>query len=816
MGTEILLAKSRRVADGQSSSLFKQWQDSDWVDINLNLIHLSFWRVHEDDENEAWKYFLFCFLESLAYNQEWLNELFEIVTFFKATLHEDGQRRLEILLNSQHRQASAEAQAALVDEIKTLEERGWLNHPWQQKDHIEIIKWQEAEMLLRQGEYERALQYYRSVQLPLDEVAALRESFADRYLQIGRAMVWPPDKKEQRNFLSAEDAICEALELGFGKDRIKTAEAFYTLATLLRSLLRIEEAMVAASKATDLNDEIFDYWRMLGLVFLDLGQSQQAIAPIIKAIMLRQEEIMLRLKLGQAYYELQQYDKALQIYGEVIQRVPDNPIAYIGMGNVYLMETKERKGREIRLAYLEARSNYERALTFAPQNVICLVNLANTSFLLRKTSEAIRIYEQASQLDANWSYPSLQAGKAYVSLYMKRTPADKQSEYARWQLQQAVDSFTRVLALSEGDTEISRWLGATYFEVQAYQKAEAVYEQELTKTNARADIYYGLGQIHLLQNELVQATESFEKATQLVPERKEFHYYLAVTYYFRGNYEAALKACEMIERLDRYFVPLYCLRGDSYRMKMSYGEAAQGYNQAINLLSKKWIPIGPEIHFRLASTLYLHYILDRSVQAYSTAIETREEWAEAYYGRGLAHYVQGNHREARHDFRHAAKLQAGWAAPYSGLAAVHLHEGDLDQATRYYRQVIKQPSGDNILTHLNLGIIHLVRFVRGNRETAVTHLQQVLEIYARERTPGPGERCCYVLAQFGLGQIPSINRQDWSSDLQTIYQLGGHHYLSNWLDLMQLLTRSKPNVTNVLDDYLPVLQLLIKRAPAHL
>ena len=107
-----------------------------------------------------------------------------------------------------------------------------------------------------------------------------------------------------------------------------------------------------------------------------------AISKLEKAIEVSGGDTMLYTKLAGIYSEIDEYDKALEIYKKVININPDDAFIYVSIGSIYENQNK----------YKDALEAYTKAADIYPEYKYNFFNIANVEYQLRDYKKAIENY----------------------------------------------------------------------------------------------------------------------------------------------------------------------------------------------------------------------------------------------------------------------------------------------------------------------------------------------------------------------------------------------------------------------------------------
>jgi len=138
-----------------------------------------------------------------------------------------------------------------------------------------------------------------------------------------------------------------------------------------------------------------DGCNLLGLLFIESGQSKEAIAPLKNAVRLRPDDPQARYNLGIAHKDMAEFDKAAEHFREVVRLSPDNVDGCIALANVLRADHKLDEARQV----FDVSLQLDPAHKGAKQGMSDTLNeIAVTKNKLGHTDEAIEILQDAVSL----------------------------------------------------------------------------------------------------------------------------------------------------------------------------------------------------------------------------------------------------------------------------------------------------------------------------------------------------------------------------------------------------------------------------------
>jgi len=129
-------------------------------------------------------------------------------------------------------------------------------------------------------------------------------------------------------------------------------------------------------------------------VLLDAQNDATAKNYYQKALQNKPDDIIARYSLGMLYQKNKQFNKAMDVYNELIKLHPDNAAAYFNIGYIYLTELLE---------FENAEKAFSKAIEIKPDYTAAVYNLGRTYEVMGKTELAKEKYRDALKLTTNYS-----------------------------------------------------------------------------------------------------------------------------------------------------------------------------------------------------------------------------------------------------------------------------------------------------------------------------------------------------------------------------------------------------------------------------
>ena len=330
------------------------------AELILDLAHHAFWQ----GEDDGWRYLAPRFVEGWQYSRTWTKSLLEVAESFRQVFGKDNQKRLDQFAAVLTDLPDMERVQIVLDDLHTLEKRGWLEKSKAELKTILLLK--QGQLLYRQERNGEALKICSQAEgLIPSTIHQLRQDLAKIFEQIG----W--------RFSLVNRAAVPSLE---GKE--------------------------ALSKAIKLNPDNGKHLIALGVAQHGLKQHTQAAENLLAGIRLEGEKSYSLNWLGNMYLALKRYDEAIATYQTAITLDQSNAYPHNGLGNVY---------RNLK-RYDEAISVFQTAITLDQSFATPHNGLGNVYRALKRYDEAIATFQTAITLDQSYATPHSNLGNVYSDL----------------------------------------------------------------------------------------------------------------------------------------------------------------------------------------------------------------------------------------------------------------------------------------------------------------------------------------------------------------------------------------------------------------
>lgn len=277
---------------------------------------------------------------------------------------------------------------------------------------------------------------------------------------------------------------------------------------------RLAEAAAQARVMTERFPAHWVGWKMLGVVFQQMGRNADALLPLQKAAALLPGDAETHNNLGIVLQGLDRLEEAKVSYQRALKIKPDYAQAHSNLGSTF--QSMERMG--------EAEASYRQAIQIDPAYAKAHNNLGAVLQAQGKLDEAEASYRKALQIRPDYAEAHFNRGLALQGL-------DRIGE--------AEASYQRALQVKPDYAEAYYYLGIILYESNKMGEAEVSYRKALQIRPDYAEAHNSLGVLSHKLGRSNEAEASYRMALQFKPDYVEAHNNLGVTLQKLGRSDEA-------------------------------------------------------------------------------------------------------------------------------------------------------------------------------------------------------------------------------------------------------------------------------------
>ncbi len=461
------------------------------------------------------------------------------------------------------------------------------------------------------------------------------------------------------------------------------------------------EAEAAYQEALRLDPEHVEAQEALAKVLWDQGKQEAAQAAYQRALEIRRragqpqapaaasdDPLAERARLGYAYLNAGQYDRAIAIFEEVLGQRPDDADFHRYLGNAYYWQGKAA-GASDSQALERAIAEYERARQLAPDDNLLLVQLAGAYREAGRDEEALQAYLAAVQAqpcddeallllagqyerlgrsadaEATWERLTQLNPRWAIAWQAVAASALQREDYAAAAAAYRAGA-DAVAADDPARADLIYGLATVLYYMGDYTAAEAAYRQTLQLRPGDAATLAGWADSLTKLGRTDEAIAAYQEAVQREPDNYVYWASLGVLHETKQAWQEALAAYERAVALAPAVAFLHSAQGHALQTLGRYEEAIVAYERATQL--------DPEVAAVWEALTFAYAAVDRpddALRAATEALRLNPTNATIYLVRGDIHRDRGEREEARADYQQARAL-AGDNAQLKQLAEAAL------------------------------------------------------------------------------------------------------------------------------------------------
>jgi len=387
-------------------------------------------------------------------------------------------------------------------------------------------------------------------------------------------------------------------------------------------------------------------------------------------------------------------DQAGELYGQILQDEPENPIALHSMGT---------------LAYQSGR--YDEAVDWLSRAVEANRSIAQFHNTLGialeaagKPQDAIDAYHHAILLKPDFA-------EAYSNMAIALLSQDRFAEAAR--------KCERAIQLAPDFAVAHNTMGFCLEKQGMLAQAAESYKQALRLRPDFAEAFNHLGVVLTAQNRLDEAIDCFIEAANLEPDYAEAYYNLGIVLAKEGQLDEAIASYQRALEIEPKLVGAYNRLGIALNERGQHGEAIKNFRRAL-----KHRPDYIEVYNNLGIALQDQGKYSQAVDEYLKASQLGPGCAEIHYNLGNALQLLGRHEEAAENYRLGLGLKPDYAQAYNNLGISLKEQGLYDEAVQSCEQAIRlEPDCSQFYSNLASILQH-----QGRAADAVANCERAISL----------------------------------------------------------------------------------------
>lgn len=260
------------------------------------------------------------------------------------------------------------------------------------------------------------------------------------------------------------------------------------------------------------------------------------------------------------------------------------------------------------------------------------------------------------------------------------------THYQSGNLQQTIYLLKEILSEQPDDSEILKFLGIIYAQLENYDLAIQYLSKTLQFNTTDADTYLALGTVYMSQKTFNESIKYFKKVLELNPNSAEAYYYLADIFSKQKQFNEAIVYYQKVLQINPDHADSYFNLGLILQQKGQFNEAIECYNKTLQLSANScgsYNNIGMILHENEKPNEAIYY--------YQKALQCDPTLYATHLNMGEALYDQGKNEEAMEAYAMAISLksdfvEARFAYCMSQLLMIYQRQSQIEISRKRYRE----------------------------------------------------------------------------------------------------------------------------------
>jgi tetratricopeptide (TPR) repeat protein len=408
-----------------------------------------------------------------------------------------------------------------------------------------------------------------------------------------------------------------------------------------------------------------------GYIYLKQGAFSRAVSSLSQAKASGAENLDVEFFLGQALLNTGDYQRAIDIFNQLIQIRPDYQKYYVSLGDAY------KKSGQLMQASIAMQS----ALAKGKPDVSMMIDLSQIWIELKWYQKALHLLEQAQEM--NPEIPDIMINKA-IALWH----TGKRIE--------AKDLFEKSMKFSSVRQTALINMGNFYFYDKEYRKALSYYKEANTIEKQNALLEFDLAITYEKLGNLSKALYHFDQSLEFSPEGTDILFRCAdISIKLKKNTEAIyylkriLEFSPQEENAIRKIVDIYINIGN-------YEDATSMIEEYLSL-----VPSSTDIIILLANIYRMRGWCEVAIEKFQDIIRAYPELPDGYLGLGIC-MIEQVKKGQRSDFdniiltlNYAEQKSRGNSAAEIALGDLYFYQkADKGLAIQYWNKALKKSNNE--------------------------------------------------------------------------------------------------------------------------
>ncbi|UCB46227.1 MAG: tetratricopeptide repeat protein [Spirochaetota bacterium] len=242
--------------------------------------------------------------------------------------------------------------------------------------------------------------------------------------------------------------------------------------------------------------------------------------------------------------------------------------------------------------------------------------------------------------------------------------------------------------------------GVDHLDRGEFDDAIQAFSRVIALTPDDSDAYYNRGLTYYYKGDYDRAVSDYTKVIEINPLDADAFINRGLIYYYRGDYDKAIDDYSNTIEINPGYSDAYFNRGLAYSEKGEYEKAIYEYTKVIEI-----DPNDSEAYNNRGLIHYNREEYEKAISDFSKALSIDSMYANAFNNRGIVYYDTGNYGRAIDDYTKAIEIESGNSDVYYNRGLAYYDEGEYDRAIADYTKAIEINPNDTEI-YYNLGLAY--------------------------------------------------------------------------------------------------------------
>lgn len=502
------------------------------------------------------------------------------------------------------------------------------------------------------GNYKDAIENYNKFLSTYSQHREARENLAASYLSDGN---YQSAVNEYANIYSKNPSAF--------KDYSKYGLALF-------EIKNYEKAVEFLEKAVDADPDNSSAHINLALSYQELGKNNLALSQY--DVVFRQQPSLhsLRFDYGNLLAEMGKEEASIENYKIYIENYPQDARAYQNIAIVYKRLLKND----------EAIKNFQKALSLQKdkRDLALVSDLAECYYLNKDYTNALKYYDEV--LASNPDNYDVKYNKAVIlhSMNKYNDAIALYNELLKVKSNDALEANLTSAYIAQGDE---------YLKAHNYSLATEMLEKAIERGTNDSYAYFALAQSYRACDVNDKATEYFEKAIAMSPDRAEYSQEFAE--FISATSKSEVKISDTSNGIQEVVLTMdygqddnkdLILKGDENYKNKNYDLAIKDYQDAL-----KVNPADEVTLLKLGNIYKIKNDNKNAISFYKKSIVVNPNYADGWFNLGLVYANDKNNNKAKECFHRVISLNPNYGYAYYALGLAYEQDGNEKEALNNYK-----------------------------------------------------------------------------------------------------------------------------------